>query len=264
MGKFALPGGLESLPQIREFIGQRRPAFFVDVDGTLAPVAARPELVELPAATRDILGALAEHHLVCIVSGRGLADLRAKVALPQLYYAADHGHRMSGPPETGIDFEVGPDDRHDLEAAAYELDQRLRRIEGAIVETKGVSLSVHYRLVDENLRPQVAQIVREVAGSVPGFRLTSGKLVHELVPQSDWDKGRAVTWLLRRLRLGNKDTCPICLGDDLTDENMFAAVGDWGVSLVVGDPPFHSQARFSLVDHEEVARFLQAFVGVPR
>lgn len=256
----ALTGGLDALREIRATIGRRRPAFFLDFDGTLAPFADLPELVELPDSTRQVLAALAQDHLVCVVSGRGLNDLRAKTGLAELYYAADHGHRVQGPAGTSIDFEVGPDDRTDLAAASYELDQRLRAIEGAVVQTKGVSLSVHYRLVSEDQRPAVHQIVTEVAKTLPGFRLGGGKLVHEFVPDSGWNKGQAVMWLLRRARLTVKDTCPLCLGDDRTDEDMFAAVRGWGVSLVVGQPPHVTYADYILADHEETAVFLQGFV----
>jgi trehalose-phosphatase len=256
----ALNSGLEKMPEIRETIGRRRPAFFLDFDGTLTAVAPRPELVELPESTKLLLAALAQDHLVCIVSGRGLNDLRAKTGLAGLYYAADHGHRVQGPAGTNIDFEVGPEDRTDLEAASYELDQRLRSIEGAVVETKGVSLSVHYRMVAQEERPLVRQILAEVAKALPGFRLSAGKQVYELLPDSGWNKGQAVIWLLRRARLGTKDTCPLCLGDDRTDEDMFEAVRGWGVSLFIGGPSPETCADYALADHEETAAFLTGFV----
>ncbi len=260
MAERPLAGGLESLSHIMDSIGRREPAFFLDFDGTLAPLVSRPDLAELPSTTRRLLSSLAQRHLVCIVSGRGLNDLKLKIGLPELYYAADHGHRVLGPPGTAIDFEVGPDDRHDLEAASYELDQRLRHIEGAIVETKGVSVSIHYRLVAEQERPAVRKIVGEVARTLPGFRLTSGKLVHEFVPDSDWNKGQAVMWLMQRLRLSRRASCPVCIGDDRTDEDMFAAVKGWGLGLVVADVPGDTHADYALGNHEEVAAFLEEFV----
>ena len=90
----------------------------------------------------------------------------------------------------------------ELEAASYELERRLRDVAGAIVETKGVSLSVHYRLVAEAERaPRRADRHARSRENAPGLRLTTGKLVYELSPDLGWDKGKAMLWLLKRLRL---------------------------------------------------------------
>jgi trehalose-phosphatase len=210
--------------------------------------------------TKEVLATLARDFVVCVVSGRALADLRLRVGLAAAYYAADHGHRILGPEGSGVDLEVGPENRHELEAAAYELERRLRGIEGAIVETKGVSLSVHYRLVAESQRPLVQEVVAEVSNAAPGLKLTTGKMVHELMPELNWDKGRAMLWLLKRLRLRRGDVCPVCLGDDLTDEDMFAAAGNWGVSVVVGLPDPDTRAGWMLADWKEVAAFLREFI----
>jgi trehalose-phosphatase len=214
----------------------------------------------MAAEMREILEALSRSYVVCVVSGRGLADLLQKVAMRNIYYAADHGHRVLGPEGSGVDFEVVPDGRENLEGASYALEQRLRDIPGVVVETKGVSLSVHYRQVAESERPLVSRIVSEVVSATPGLRLAKGKLVHELVPDAGWDKGRAILWILRRLRYGRKDSCPISLGDDLTDEDMFRAARGWGVSVVVGYSGPDTQADYSLKDWVEVAAFLGAFV----
>ncbi|OFW60075.1 MAG: trehalose-phosphatase [Actinobacteria bacterium RBG_16_64_13] len=255
-----LPRAFECLPDIRRSIGQRKPAFFLDFDGTLAPLVPRPELAELPEVTRELLDLLAHDHLLCLISGRAMADLRSMIGLDNVYYAADHGHYILGPPGSNVETEIGPEDRHELEAAAFELESRLHHIEGAVVETKGVSLSVHFRLVAENERPVVQKIVSEVVEAAPGLRVISGKLVEDLVPALGWDKGRAVLWLLKRLRLEKRDSCPVCLGDDSTDEDMFTAVRTWGVSVLVGDGDRDTRAHYVLKDCDEVASFLRALV----
>ena len=254
-----LPGALKDLPEIRRVVGKRKPAFFVDLDGTLAPLASRPDLAQVPPKTRGLLASLAQDHVVCVASGRGLVDLRRRVGLATIFYAADHGYRILGPEGSGVELEVGPEDRQQLEAASYELERRLRYITGVVVEAKGVSLAVHYRLVPESMWPQVSKAVEEVTEASPELRLTAGKLVHELMPAFRWDKGRAMMWLLKRLRLGRREVCPICLGDDLTDENMFVAAGDWGVTVAVGEPQADTHARWRLADWQEVAVFLEAF-----
>ena len=255
-----VPSVLENLPLVRQAIGRRTPVFFLDFDGTLAPISPRPELAHMPPEMKHVLETLSRHHVVCVASGRGLADLVQKVGMRNIYYAADHGYRVLGPEGTGIDFEVATESREKLEAASYAIEQRLRDVPGIVVETKGVSLAVHYRQVAESDRPLVEQVVAEAAGATSGLRLTAGKLVHELVPDAGWDKGKALMWILRRLRYGRKDACPLCLGDDLTDEDMFRATEGWGVSVVVGHPRLHTRADYSLNDWVEVATFLGGFV----
>ena len=257
----SLPRALDSLPEIAATLGERKPAFFLDFDGTISPLSPHPEMAEMPEEAGEMLAALAQGHVVCIVSGRDLAVLRRKVNLPSLYYAADHGYRIAGPAESGIELEVGdPEDRQELETASYELERRLRGVAGVVVETKGTSLSVHYRLVAESEQPLVHRTVQEVAQTTPALQLTGGKLVHELRPRLPWDKGRAVLWLLGQLRLHRENSCPICIGDDLTDEDMFIAVRRWGVSVVVGERSGPTKAKYRVEDPGEVVRLLNTFV----
>jgi len=253
-----LPLATASVSKIKESIGNREPAFFLDLDGTLAPLAARPDLVDVPMKSMRALVSIARHHLVCMVSGRGLEDLRNRIGLDSIYYAADHGQRIVGPAGSGIDLEIGGEHRGDLQAAARELDRRLGGVGGALIEAKGLSLAVHYRMVDELERPIVERAVIEVAGRFPALRLGGGKLVHELRPAGKWNKGRAMLWLLERLGLGQSDVCPVCLGDDLTDEDMFAAARGWGVTVVVGRPGRPTRAEFLANDCDDAAAFLTA------
>jgi len=255
-----LPLALESMAEIREAIGERRPAFFLDLDGTLAPIVSHPELAEVPIRTRAVLTFVARCYLVCFVSGRGLEDLQHKIGLKSVYYAADHGHRIVGPPGSGVDLEVGSEYRDELEAAALQLGRRLALIKGALVEAKGLSLSVHYRLVEETERPFVGRAVAEVAERFPKLEVTSGKLVHELRPPGGWNKGQAILWVLERLGLGPREVCPVCLGDDLTDEDMFVATAGWGVSAFVGHEERPTRAHYRVRDCDEAASLLLALV----
>ena len=124
------------------------------------------------------------------MSGRGLDDLREKVKVPSLYYVADHGFQVRGPVRDPLELELGREYRPQLEQAAAALRRALAAAEGALVEEKGLSLSVHYRLVPEPRRPAVSRAVADVAERFPVLRLTEGKLVYEFRPPGDWNKGR--------------------------------------------------------------------------
>ena len=152
---------------------------------------------------------------------------------------------------------MGAEAREDLRSAARLLRQKLADIEGVIVEEKDLSLSVHYRLTAGGAQG---------GGSPPGGRnrrrfqhlaLGTGKMVHELRPRDGWDKGQAMLWLLERFGLTRSQTCPVCLGDDLTDEDMFRALDGRGIAIVVGSvqtgPRWHSHV---LADACEAAQLL--------
>lgn len=248
------------IERVRADVGGRRPAFFLDFDGTLAPIVDRPEAATLPPATRRLLRALADDHVVCVLSGRGLDDLRQKVGLPNLYYGADHGRRIVGPPGSGVAHEVSGRAGCALEEAAYDLERGLAAVAGVVIETKGLSLSVHYRLVQTHEWARVAETTEDVVRRFPGLALSAGKMVHEIRPDDGWNKGQALLWLLDHLDVPLDRVCPVCMGDDLTDEDMFRAVGDGGVTILVGEAGCPTRARYRLRDVEEAVGLLAAFV----
>ncbi len=187
--------------------------------------------------------------------------MQSRVGVPAAYYAADHGHHIAGPEGSGVNLEIAPHDSRELEMASYELGHRLRSIQGVIVETKGVSLSVHYRQVAPAERDEVIRVVNELAARSPDLNTVPGKMVLDLVPALAWDKGKAMIWLLKRLGGRRSTVCPVCIGDDRTDENMFSAAKHWGVGLIVGEPLWETLADYRLHGVDQVAAFLGRFLG---
>jgi trehalose 6-phosphate phosphatase len=270
-----LPDALAALPEIRRQIAGRKIALFLDLDGTLAPIADRPDLVEVPPTTRELLEGLARVCPVTVVSGRGLEDLRDKVQVRSLYYAADHGFQILGPVRSRLELEVGREYRPQLEQAAAALRRGLRMVEGALVEEKGLSLAVHYRLVPESRHAAVLRAVADVAETFPVLRVTEGKLVYEFRPPGGWNKGKALVWIMEQLGLDRRretspdeagaaspaEGFPIAIGDDLTDEDMFGAIEGWGAGVIVGRPERPTRATYRMADHVEAARLLEAILG---
>jgi hypothetical protein len=122
-------------------------------------------------------------------------------------------------------------------------------------------VALHYRLVHESARPRVQAIVDRLLAEHPDeLKMTPGKMVFELQPRLDWDKGKAVLYLLRALRLDRDDVVPVYLGDDITDEDAFAALAGRGIGVFVGRPDDpevagRGTAAEFVLDSEEVERF---------
>ena len=236
---------------------------FFDFDGTLTPIVDRPESTVLPAETRKLLRTLAKnrHYTVGIVSGRALADLKDKVNVDGIIYAGNHGLEIEG---FGSNFlePVAEEMRPFLQMLGQALSATLRGIKGVFVEDKGLTISVHYRSVDDTEERKVRDAFARVTDPlhVTGrIKVTQGKKVYEIRPPVDWDKGKAVAWLIANCRQarGKGGAVPLYLGDDLTDEDGFKVIEKTGgVSVFVGEGNFPSVARYFLKSPEEVTELL--------
>src|SRR5260370_1731786 len=118
---------------------------FLDFDGTLAPVVNDPAMAFIPPQTLRALKSLAaiEKVSLAIISGRALPDLKARVGMPNLIYAGNHGLEISGP---GMYF-IQPDAAKRVQALGEllrDLQSRLEPIPGVQVANKVLSASVHY------------------------------------------------------------------------------------------------------------------------
>ena len=251
------PSALARFDTFAAMLGDRRPAVFLDYDGTLTPIVERPDLAVLDETVRAVIRRLAGLCPVAVVSGRDLEDVARLVGIGELVYAGSHGFDIRGP---GLRTRVGEAYLGDLDDAEAALIQRLGGVPGALVERKRFAIAVHTRRVAPEHKEAVAEAVRGVAASLPKLRVTGGKEIHELRPDLPWDKGRAVLSLLDRLGLAGPETLPLYLGDDETDEDAFralAARGEGrGAGIRVMDPPAPSAAGWSLKDPAEAGAFL--------
>jgi len=249
---------LERIDEIHARTRGRRLAVLLDYDGTLSPIADRPELATLPAPMREAVANLARNASVAIVSGRDVRDIRRLVALPGIYYIGSHGFEMEGPESQRLDDDPGTPFLPALDSAEQELREHLNSIEGALVERKRFSVAVHYRLVSNEDRPKLERAVAATSERYPNLRRGAGKMVHELRPDIDWHKGKAV---LRLLEILDHDVLPIYIGDDVTDEDAFRALQDRGVGVVVCEEPHPTAAAYRLAGTEEVRALLQKLAG---
>jgi trehalose-phosphatase len=246
---------LSDWPEIPEQIQQSRHVLFMaDFDGTLTPIVERPELAIMPEAGVTLLRELASHRniTVGIISGRSLEDLKKRVNVEGIIYAGNHGFEIEGP---GLSF-VNPivaEIRPFFRIVRQLLTMTLGSIKGVLVEDKGITLSVHYRQVDDSKAKDVEDLVEHAVkstGSLGLFKITSGKKVFEVRPAVDWDKGKAIRLLMKRYGRGGRTSglLPIYIGDDQTDEDGFQMIEKYGngITVRVGATPVESVARYSL------------------
>src|SRR5215472_9053439 len=181
-----------ALDHVQEIAGARQHALavFLDYDGTLSPIVSRPEQAVLSDSMRAVLRALATKLPVAILSGRDLDDVRRRVGIDAIVYAGSHGFDIAGP--RGLHRQMGSEFLPNLDMAEKELHDVLGGIPGAFVERKRFSIAAHYRNVNENCLPEVQRLVDATAARHPELRRINGKKVYELLPNVDWDKGKAV------------------------------------------------------------------------
>src|SRR5271166_2468099 len=200
--------------------------FYLDFDGTLAPIVDDPELARMTLVMRTVLEELSKQEgvLVCVVSGRSLADIKSRVGLSGLVYSGNHGLEIESESLRFVHPEAGCG-----RAAIEDLNRRVAGlpllIPGVQLEPKGLSTTIHFRRADPTARDQVETIVRSL---VPADHLdlmvTEGKMNYEVRPRLDWNKGSAVRWIHERIK--DRAALAFVIGDDRTDEDTFLSLAD--------------------------------------
>ncbi|MBV8944766.1 MAG: trehalose-phosphatase [Solirubrobacterales bacterium] len=259
---------IEDLPsalgdELAQRLAGARPAVFLDYDGTLTPIVDRPQDATISPRMRDVVSSLASRCPVCVVSGRDRSVVQELMGIHNLVVAGSHGFDIWSPERGTIEHEAASGFEDLLARVTARLQEELGPIEGAVVEPKRASVAAHYRLVAPAQRPEVQQVVERVLADHPeDLKVTPGKMVYELQPRLDWDKGRAVLHLIAVLGLDREDDTAIYVGDDITDEHAFEALSGRGIGIFVGDPQDPEVANrttaadFRLGSIEEVEQFL--------
>ena len=243
-------------------------ALLLDYDGTLTPLVTDPATAHLSPAMQQILTALVQHprYQVAIVSGRALADLQGRAAGLALYMAGNHGLQIVGP-ETTYCHPEAVQLQPLLQTLARALQQELETIPGAWVEDKGLTLSVHIREVPTAYVPLVQRLVLRVlrpALEARTLALRTGKAVLEVRPAIQWDKGRALRWIVEHMCLSRSASgmFPVYIGDDETDEDAFRALGAAGLGILVGCDRLSSAAHYYVESVEQTMHFLALLSGL--
>lgn len=239
-----------------------------DIDGTISKTAPTPRQAEVSPQCRRYLSALCHRlALVAAISGRPAGEARNMVGVEGIVYIGNHGLErwVEGHPRL---HEEVRDYSGIIKAVTRELAPLLSR-EGIIIEDKGVTASIHYRLCRE---PQAAR--REIMTALGkltharGLRIIHERMVVDLLPPVKLNKGTATRDLIREYNLRGG----IYLGDDLTDIDAFRAVHaaahdlkfqGFAIGITSREMPerLAREADFTLDGVEDVERFLKWMAG---
>ncbi|MDD5044198.1 MAG: trehalose-phosphatase [Candidatus Omnitrophica bacterium] len=251
--------------QLNKIEGLLRNKFILlllDYDGTLTPIVETPEKAIIHKDTKELLQKLSKnpYFKLGIISGRSLQDIKNIVGIKDVIYVGNHGLEIEGP-KIRFESEISSRSKSIMQDIAMDMQKRLLDIKGALIENKGLTLSIHYRLVDKENLPVFEKIISEITNPYIArdkIRINSGKKVYEIKPPIKWDKGKVALWLLARQEFisGENNVLPVYIGDDITDEDAFKALKRKGLTVFVGEPE-NSKADYYLKNTKEVTKFLR-------
>jgi trehalose 6-phosphate phosphatase len=205
----------------------RRPLYTFDIDGTLAPIVARPEAARIPDALQDALRRLSDAASVAVLTGRGRDDAQRMLAFTPRYVLGNHG--VEGLPgwEARASALTTTSERW-RDALASAASPTLAEA-GVVLEDKRYSLSLHYRHAPDHAYAE--RVIRSrVAALVPPAHVIPGKCVVNVLPPGAPTKGDSLRELLRQIPGG----CAVYAGDDDTDEHVFDLPADLVLGVRVG------------------------------
>jgi trehalose 6-phosphate synthase/phosphatase len=214
----------------------------LDYDGTLVPFTPVPDLAHPDTELLDLLRALAStNRAVHVVSGRGHDTLERWFGDVPIDQWAEHGlwHRPNNSRRWDVDAAVPPDW---FNQARTILEWFTARTPGSLIETKASGLAWHYRMSDPEMADEHARHLRRTLTAAlhrQPVEILDGNKVVELRPRAA-SKGRVVRHILKRQA---RPPLILAVGDDRTDEDMFAALPASGISVRVGPGPTRAQHR---------------------
>jgi trehalose 6-phosphate phosphatase len=211
-----MPDDRESRERLRAWGEEPRTvAVLTDIDGTLAPIVPTPDMSEVSEELKDLLSQLSERYLlVAGISGRKTEDALDLIGLEDVVYFGNHGFEILRDGEV----EVIPEALPYLEKV-QELEHLAREElvpQGAFVEEKGITASIHYRNAPREVGEECVRFVKR-EGERLGLRITVGRGVVEARPPIRADKGTAVRTLVEEYHPQKA----MFIGDDTTDLDAF-------------------------------------------
>ena len=227
-----------------------RAALFLDFDGTLAPIAEQPDAVQVHPDLPALLAAMGRRlgGALAVITGRRLADVDQRLAPFAFGGAGLHGAEL----RALAGGETKPQWQLDIRPLVAALQKRFAADPRVLVEDKGLCVALHYRRAPE--RAQECRDVMFALARPPEFEIVAGNMVIEARPHGS-NKGRAVRALLQEPPFAGRT--PVFVGDDVTDEDGFAACAELGGhGIKIGPGP--TLATYRIQRCEDIFGWLQA------
>jgi trehalose-phosphatase len=241
----------------RRVFARKKKLLLLDFDGTLAPIAQHPDNVILNKRTEKALRMLTRSHTfqITVISGRSLKDLRSYFSLKNIVCIGNHGFEFKGGGlSTPLVVRRIKKILRSMSLMVKKLEKSFRDIPGVWLENKSYTLSLHFRELSKTHHSLFQKKLDNLRKEHHHFPLAwkRGKKVWEIRPRLLWGKGEAALYLLRKF----PGLLPIVVGDDKTDEDMFEALEDQGITVRVGFSR-NSKAKYYLKSSREVTRLLE-------
>ena len=248
-----IPSWMTRWSEIEAHIAARpRLLLALGFDGIISPTTASPDDTTLPEGTRSLLMKLGASSRISLAfaSGRPVHAIQARVGLDNAFYAGNHGMEIRGPGLASYDG-LAVSCRSDLVDALVFLTKWTKRLRGAHVEDKGLTIMVHWNRNDPSEGAVLGELLSIIVKSHPRLSFISGRGVSEVRPRAAWNKGNALQQILANLHLTPADT--IYIGDEFTDEDAFTHLSS-GLTFCVGNSA--TAARYRLANTSDAAALL--------
>jgi len=228
---------------------------FLDYDGTLTPIAESPDNAIVTEDIHSLITQIRAFLPVAIITGRSLENIMDIIGIRQMLFAGNHGAEIWDGNSQVINQDID-ESKQTMEHLLEQLRDSLSSIQGVIIEDKGITASIHFRMVNTQDICKMHNIFWSITDNFKDlFKITSGKKVFEIRPYGIWNKGNAVSWIWKNY---GKNRTPIYIGDDTTDEDAFRAIRGEGIGISVGK---NNEADYYVNSQKDVKKLLGLISG---
>lgn len=254
---------------LSEFIANRPLFIGLDRDGTLVPIHPDPAKARMPEHVAELLGKLSNlpDVEVGVVSARSVAHLQNDfgVHVEKMFVAGNYGMEISYPGGGKFIHADAEAAKSMLITAKEEMEALIAGGTPVLVEDHGLSLCLHWHLVEEKKLPGVSDMVKRLGDRFLNLHVRNLQTSYEVWPVSEWDKAKGLDLIYAQLKSKDKEPLFIFIGDSDGDEAAF----DWvnkhqGISIRVDDraEKVKSCALYHLDSPYDVHQFLESIIAI--